>query len=664
MNLKFWTRSIALGAVLLGLAACGESEPEGRLSDLGVPVAGSTIDVRYWPKEGPLAACDSIVGTIYRYDDYRWTVDDVLLERKGKSWCGQTTLPTDCAFMALKFRSADAGSWLWDTNDDQGFVYVTADSLGNRLPGGDLAWGVFRKGKTFGIANYFQDFDISAEALEMWVTKEIQKHEQRLPDFLEYYLKMVELRAGENYGRALPQIMQQYDEEFGATERSMMAFYNQFRFVLRDEHRADSIHRELLRRYPQSTIAMRDALQRIERMQGGVLLTELKQFLRRYPRAPHSNANQQLYYRCYRLLGNGLFAAKRYDELLALLPDMDFQSISELYRWNVFGAVKRRNIATEELLPVAEALYAELLKKADDGSTADGVRLTPIEVRQGITRQIDDRSETQAILLERAEKYDAAVEAVSRISTDGLYAGSRTCGLKYRLLKQVGRAAEAASVCREAAARNVLSTEMLADMEQAYEAENGSKQGFEEYLYGLQSEATRRALECEVEHHLLDESIEPFALFDAKGNLVHSESWGDKIVVIDFWATWCGPCQAAFPGMQIAVDRHKKEKNVLFLFVCTQDKPYGEELQARVDRCVTQKGYDFEVCYDQTTNDASHTGQAFRQFAKRFNSSGIPRKVILHKGRLRYTSEGYSGSPSKLADEITYAVKHIKNEKS
>ena len=49
--------------------------------------------------------------------------------------------------------------------------------------------------------------------------------------------------------------------------------------------------------------------------------------------------------------------------------------------------------------------------------------------------------------------------------------------------------------------------------------------------------------------------------------------------------------------------------------------------------------------------------------AERFNSSGIPRKVILHKGRLRYTSEGYSGSPSKLADEITYAVKHIKNEK-
>ncbi|MBQ2728059.1 MAG: hypothetical protein IJF77_02435, partial [Alistipes sp.] len=177
MKLNIRTRSIALGAMLLSLAACGEPEPEGRLSDLGVPVAGSTLDIRYWPKEGPLAACDSIVGIIYRYDDYRWVADDVVLEHNGKRWQGETTLPEDCAFFALKFRSADPGTWLSDTNDDQGFVYVTVDSLGGHLPGGDLAWGVFRKGKTFGIANYFQDFDISAEALEMWVTKEIQKHE-------------------------------------------------------------------------------------------------------------------------------------------------------------------------------------------------------------------------------------------------------------------------------------------------------------------------------------------------------------------------------------------------------------------------------------------------------------------------------------------------------
>jgi len=66
--------------------------------------------------------------------------------------------------------------------------------------------------------------------------------------------------------------------------------------------------------------------------------------------------------------------------------------------------------------------------------------------------------------------------------------------------------------------------------------------------------------------------------------------------------------------------------------------------------------------YDLINDKTGAQNAAFSIFAQTFNSSGIPRKVIVKDGYIRYTTEGYSGSASELVDELSCAIELLKAE--
>jgi peroxiredoxin len=48
-----------------------------------------------------------------------------------------------------------------------------------------------------------------------------------------------------------------------------------------------------------------------------------------------------------------------------------------------------------------------------------------------------------------------------------------------------------------------------------------------------------------------------FALKDADGKLVHLADYRGKVVLLDFWATWCGPCKIEIPWFEEFQRQHQ-----------------------------------------------------------------------------------------------------------
>lgn len=55
----------------------------------------------------------------------------------------------------------------------------------------------------------------------------------------------------------------------------------------------------------------------------------------------------------------------------------------------------------------------------------------------------------------------------------------------------------------------------------------------------------------------------PLALNDPDGRAVRLADHGDRVVVLNYWATWCGPCRVEMPALQALAERHPDALTVL-----------------------------------------------------------------------------------------------------
>ena len=129
--------------------------------------------------------------------------------------------------------------------------------------------------------------------------------------------------------------------------------------------------------------------------------------------------------------------------------------------------------------------------------------------------------------------------------------------------------------------------------------------------------------------------VEDFHLTDLEGKSQSLSQYRGKIVLVNFWATWCKPCTTEMPAMQAMYDKLRDKGFVVLAINELED-------DAKVREHIKQYGHTFPVLMDRDN-----------KVANQFGVFGLPVSVFIdQEGRAQEYIKGGLLTEQKIDETI------------
>jgi thiol-disulfide isomerase/thioredoxin len=164
---------------------------------------------------------------------------------------------------------------------------------------------------------------------------------------------------------------------------------------------------------------------------------------------------------------------------------------------------------------------------------------------------------------------------------------------------------------------------------QLYSAKNGSEIGLGDRLLKAHDAFVKEREErlAKLDPPNINEGLNDalkFTLTRLDGSPLKLDEQRGKVIVMNFWATWCGPCLTEMPLFEKAIAKYKGDKDVFFLAITT------DEDRDLVAPFLKQYKFNLPVAYADYLND-------------HFAVSSIPTTIILdRKGEVSFRQAGFN----------------------
>jgi len=594
------------------------------------PMPGDQLEINYQDDQDVEAFYTYMVGTKNYPVDMDWKTTDA--EKKGS-----ITIPDSAVALAFILKTDET----YDDNNEKGYLIPLYNDADKPIAGSQsaLAYYSIREGSRYGITADEKD-------VEQTLKNDLEAHPALKKDWQAPYLQMLyesneaEGKKGiENYLSSLSQ----KEDKTEADYASMMTFYR----MTNQQSQSDSIKSLAIEKFPKGKSANMEIVNKFGQEQDLdkkiAIYNDYKSNVGKtgdFPNYMASNIASAYYTK------NDM---ENFEKYSSMVDDKASKAVSLN---NMAWGLAERGEHLDRAANMSKTSL-DLISELKDDPKDKPDFYTQKQYENSLESSYSMYADTYALILFKQGKVKEAITYQEK-AHDPKHRDAEANQRFIEYLMADQQYDQVQSKAETFIKDGYGTAKIKADYEIAYEKANPEATDFDKKLEALEKEAHKTQV-AEVKKTMLDEEAPTFTLKDTQGKVISLEALKGKTVILDFWATWCGPCKASFPGMQQVVTKYKDDDNVVLLFVDTFER--GENREKLVEDFIKDNDYDFHVVYDTTIEGSNNF-----EVADKYDVTGIPTKVVIGPdGKLKFKAVGFSGSGDKLVSEMDIMIDILKS---